>query len=79
MRVQLVGTGNAENFASIDEFRDAATRLGITEVGVVDDPRLNIGLQGLPRFKELAGPMSPHKDGTEVRYETWEAYEIYSR
>ena len=52
--------------------------MGITEVGAVNEEHLNAGLQGLPKFQELAGPMGPHKDGTEVRYETWEAYEIYS-
>lgn len=68
----------AEELDSIEEFRAAAGRLGLTEAGVVEEPHLNAALQGLPKFDQLAGPMGPAKDGTEVRYETWEAYEIYS-
>jgi len=79
MRVQLVGKESAENFDTIADFRSAAGRLGFTEVGIVDDPRLNASLQGLPKFQELAGPMGPQKNGAEVRYETWAAYEIYSK
>lgn len=78
MRVQYVTKAGAEHFDTIEDLRAAAARLGLTEIGVVDDERLNAGLQGLPKFKELAGPMGPQKDGAEVRYETWEAYEIYS-
>jgi len=78
MRVQYVAERGSENFESIEDFIAAAGRLGLTPNGLVDDPRLNAGLQGLPKFSELAGPMGPQKNGTEVRYETWKAYEIYS-
>lgn len=78
MKVQYVAERGSENFATIADFRAAAQRLRLTETGVVDDPRVNAGLQGLPKFAELAGPMGPQQNGTEVRYETWKAYEIYS-
>lgn len=78
MRVQYVTTSGYENFDSIDDFRAASGRLGITENGSVDSTHSNALLQGLPKFQQLAGPLGPQCDGTEVRYETWKAFEIYS-
>jgi hypothetical protein len=82
MEIQLIGVKGQPNFASVADLVAAAPALGLNQTGVETATHLLPELQGLPKFKELAGPMGNGKtrDGEpRIRYETWEANDLYSR
>jgi hypothetical protein len=82
MEIQVVGIESQPKFSSAEELLAAAPSLGLTHTGFERQTHLLPVLQGLPKFKELAGPMGNGEtaDGEpRIRYETWEAYDLYSR
>ncbi|WP_146258633.1 hypothetical protein [Agrobacterium rosae] len=82
LKITIVGLqGQTPSFDNAEELIAASAGLGITHIGTEDQTHLLPHLIGLPKFKELAGPMgNGEKDGvSQVRYETWEAYDLLSR
>ena len=78
----LVGLPGNPTYSSVEALLEAAAAFGLTYTGLETAKHLNQELQGLPKFKELAGPMGNGKSPqgtTRIRYETWEVNEIYSR
>lgn len=79
MEIQVVGMPSepVHNFSNVQEMIDAAPSLGWTYAGLEDQLHLVPQLRGLPKFKELCGPMGS-SDVHKIRYETWPAYDLYS-
>lgn len=80
MEIMVVGMPSEplHTFASAQEMIDAARVLGWTFTGFESQTHLAEQLIGLPKFTELCGPMGS-SDVTKIRYETWPAYDFYSR
>lgn len=82
MEIQLVDVKGETLFSSVDDFIAAALDLGFTQSVAETDGHSSPDLQELPKFKELAGPLGGEKTSQgkpRVRYETWEAFDLYSR
>lgn len=79
MKIQIIGLDQEEipTFENAEALLAAAPGLGLTHTGTETAEHLLPVLRGLPKFKELAGPMGDGKP--IIRYETWAAYDIYSR
>ena len=67
--------GKRDFDGTADGFKDWAER-DYTYMGLSENKHLSPKLQGLPTFKELAGPMD--NGPGRVRYETWEVYNMMS-
>ena len=81
MKIDLVDVDRLSKFDGVEELLAAAPALGLTAAGVETSPHLRQELIGLPKFKELAGPMGGGEtpEGEfHVRYETWKANKLYS-
>ncbi|WP_173995775.1 hypothetical protein [Agrobacterium tumefaciens] len=82
MEITVVGLKGLDipKFSTPDDMVAAAPSYGLTHTGYETQTHLRAHLIGLPKFKELHGPMdNGSKDGVlKVRYETWEASELYS-
>ncbi|MEW9615213.1 hypothetical protein AB3G45_15420 [Shinella sp. S4-D37] len=78
--VGLEGLG-IPKFSTPEDMIAAAPAYGLTHTGFEQQTHLVAHLIGLPKFKELHGPMeNGSKDGNlKIRYETWAASEFYSR
>ncbi len=72
MKIVIVDTDSVREFAGEPELMAAASEAGWTVSGKVDSP---LGLEGLPRFAELVGPMVGAAGA--ARYETPAASELY--
>lgn len=57
------------------DIRQNAEKLGYTFAGVETSPMRRPELRGLPRFRELLGPMW---DGGVIRYEDQKVYDLMS-
>lgn len=82
LEFQLVGLPENPTYSSVEALLEEAAAFGLTHTGPETAKHLNQELQGLPKFRELSGPMGNDKSpqgAMRVRYETWEANEIYSR
>lgn len=82
MEIQLIGIEGQPIFTKVSDLLIAAPTLGLTQTGVESAAHLATELQGLPKFKELVGPIgngSTPRGEPRIRYETWKAYELYSR
>lgn len=83
MEITVVGLNglNIPKFATPEEMVAAAPAYGLTHTGYESQTHLRAHLIGLPKFEQLHGPMDDGtKDGiVKIRYETWEASEMYSR
>lgn len=82
MKITIIGlTGQTPIFSTPQDLIAAAPSLGLTQKGFETQSHLLAHLIGLPKFKELAGPLgNGTKNGEDqVRYETWEAFELLSR
>lgn len=79
MELMIVGmpSERVHVFTNVQELIDAAPALGWTFVGLESQTHLAAQLVGLPKFKELCGPMGS-SDVSKIRYETWPAHEFYS-
>ncbi|MBZ9649417.1 hypothetical protein K9B33_17925 [Sphingobium sp. 3R8] len=77
MKIMVVGMPSEpiHEFASGEDMVAAAPAHGWTLTGYEDMPHLNEALRGMPKFMELHGPAG---GGDSVRYETWEANNLYS-
>ena len=74
MIYEIVTTGGAMRFNSAEEVsREMRTEIA----GVETSTSLREELRGAPKFEGLCGPM--YGGPGKIRYETWEAYKIYSR
>jgi len=81
MEILLVGMPGNPTYRSVEDLLIAGSAFGLTYTGVETAEHLIVPLQGLPKFKELAGPMGGQMEAGQVRvrYETWDANEMYSR
>ncbi|MGX5723163.1 hypothetical protein [Shinella zoogloeoides] len=79
MEITVVGMPSepVHTFMSAQEMIESAPTLGWTFLGVEEQPHLAKQLIGLPKFKELCGPMGS-SDIHKIRYETWQANSLYS-
>lgn len=77
---KVVGIGGVNNFKTFDDREDFIQKMetsGYKQNGVNTNQKTRKELFGQPKFDGLAGPMY---DGNKViRYETWEANDVYSR
>ena len=79
---QLIGMPGNPIYRSLEALHEAAAAFGLTlTASETPSPHLSATLQGLPRFKELMGPMGGSRSAqgvTLIRYETHEANKFYS-
>ena len=77
MQIQLVDLKGAWIFDSVEDFVRHVLGLNMTLMGEKNAPNAAAHLRGLPKFKELHGPMAKGTaaDGKpKIRYETAEAF-----
>jgi hypothetical protein len=81
MKVQLVGMLNGPTFDSVDDFMEVMSEMKLTYQGKCEESHIVEYLQGLPKYKELSGPLGGQhdSDGNKMaRYETWEVFNFLS-
>ena len=77
MKFNIVTIDEKINFDNEEEFVSYCEKQGLKKTGVLKSNFYAQELINKPTYSELSGPMYDGKDS--VRYETWEAYEVYSR
>ena len=77
MKFNIVTIDEKINFDNEQEFVSYCEKQGLKKTGVLKSNFYAQELINKPTYSELSGPMYDGKDS--VRYETWEAYEVYSR
>ena len=76
MKFNIVTIDRKIVFDNEKDFISFCEKQGWKQTGVVQSKFKREELQNTPTFKELAGAMYDGEDS--VRYETWDAYEMYS-